>query len=123
MIEIFAGIVSGVVTGLGMGGGTVLIMILSCFFNVNQKIAQSINLIYFIPTAIITIIINAKNHQINFKISMFIALSGIIGTIIGALISINIDVSILRKLFAIFLIIIATYEIIILKNKIVKNKE
>ncbi len=106
-----------------MGGGTVLIMILSCFFNVNQKIAQSINLIYFIPTAIITIIINAKNHQINFKISMFIALSGIIGTIIGALISINIDVSILRKLFAIFLIIIATYEIIILKNKIVKNKE
>ena len=48
MIEIIAGIVSGVVSGAGMGGGTILILILSNFMGVDQHLAQAANLIFFI---------------------------------------------------------------------------
>ena len=48
MIEIFIGVVSGIIGGLGMGGGTILILLLSLFFGVEQHVAQSTNIIFFI---------------------------------------------------------------------------
>ena len=47
MIEIFIGVVSGIIGGLGMGGGTILILLLSLFFGVEQHVAQSTNVIFF----------------------------------------------------------------------------
>lgn len=60
MIEIFIGIAAGIVGGLGMGGGTVLILFLSLFLGIEQHIAQATNIIFFIPTAITAIIVNLK---------------------------------------------------------------
>ena len=50
---ILAGIVGGIIGGMGMGGGTLLIPILTIFLDVEQKNAQAINLVAFIPMAII----------------------------------------------------------------------
>ena len=36
MIEVFTGIISGIVSGLGMGGGTILILIFTIFLNIEQ---------------------------------------------------------------------------------------
>ena len=55
---ILVGIISGIVTGLGMGGGSILILILVTFMSVSQHIAQATNLIFFIPTAVIAIMIH-----------------------------------------------------------------
>ena len=52
MKEILIGAFSGIFSGIGMGGGTVLIFLLSTFEGIEQHIAQAINLIYFVPTAI-----------------------------------------------------------------------
>ena len=49
---ILIGIISGIVTGMGMGGGSILILILTAFMGVNQHTAQATNLIFFIPTSI-----------------------------------------------------------------------
>ena len=49
---ILIGIISGIVTGMGMGGGSILILILTAFMSVNQHTAQATNLIFFIPTSI-----------------------------------------------------------------------
>ena len=49
---ILIGIISGIVTGLGMGGGSILILFLTMFMNVSQHTAQAANLIFFIPTSI-----------------------------------------------------------------------
>lgn len=117
MIEIIIGIVSGIITGLGMGGGTILIIFLTNFLNINQKIAQSTNLIFFLPTAISVCIINAKYKKINFKISIPIAIVSAIGAVIGSKLATQIDTALLRKLFAIFLFVIAIYEIYLLKKK------
>ena len=111
MTEILIGIVSGIVSGTGMGGGTILISLLSFLMGIEQHVAQATNLIFFIPTAIVAIIVNIKNKNIDIKLAILISVFGILGAIIGANISINIDVSILRKCFGIFLAIIAINEI------------
>lgn len=106
---------------MGMGGGTILITFLTCFMNVNQLVAQSSNIIFFIPTSIIATIINIKNKKLNWRIAIPLAVSGVIGAIFGSIVANKINYIFLRKTFAIFLIIIAIYELIYWYRKYVKN--
>ena len=128
MIEILIGIISGIISGTGMGGGTILIFLLVYVLGIDQHIAQATNLIFFIPTSIIAIIINLKNRNIALQSAIFISIFGILGAIIGANISIQIDVNILKKCFGIFLAIIAIHEIYTIvkwykKQKLRNNKK
>ena len=111
MAEILIGIVSGIISGAGMGGGTILIFLLSFVMGVEQHIAQATNLIFFIPTSIVAIIVNLKNKNIDLKLATIISICGVIGAIIGANIAINIDVGLLKKIFGIFLALVAINEI------------
>ena len=111
MTEVLIGVLAGIVSGTGMGGGTILIFLLSFLLGIEQHIAQATNLIFFIPTAIVAIIVNLKNKNIDIKLAILISIFGILGAIIGANISIHIDVGLLRKCFGIFLAIIAINEI------------
>ena len=94
MTEILIGIASGIVSGTGMGGGTILIFLLSFLMGIEQHVAQATNLIFFIPTAIVAIIVNLKNKNIDIKLAILISIFGILGAIVGANISINIDVTV-----------------------------
>ena len=60
MLEIIIGILAGIFTGLGLGGGSVLILFLTLFLNLEQHIAQATNLLFFIPSALVCIILNTK---------------------------------------------------------------
>ncbi len=111
MLPIIFGIISGIVTGLGMGGGTVLILLLSLFMNLDQHIAQATNLVFFIPTSIAAITINIKQKNVDLKLATIVSTFGIIGAIIGATISENISSEHLRKYFAIFILFVAFHEI------------
>ncbi len=128
MLQIFIGVISGIVSGMGMGGGTILIFLLTFVCNIEQHIAQATNLIFFVPTSIIAIIVNIKNKNIDIKLGIYTAIFGILGAIIGANIAIYTDVNKLRKLFGVFLIIIVLHEIYSIykgykKEKIEKNKK
>lgn len=72
---ILIGIISGIVTGMGMGGGSILILILTAFMSVNQHTAQATNLIFFIPTSISAIYVYFKNKNVDtrnrYKITMY----------------------------------------------------
>lgn len=117
MFEILIGIISGFVSGMGMGGGTILILCLSMFLGIEQHIAQATNLVFFIPTSIIAIIINIKQKYVDFKIAIPIAISGVVGAVIGAIYSSKTDVKMLKKYFGIFLGLIALWEIYSLIKK------
>ena len=65
---ILIGIISGIVTGMGMGGGSILILILTAFMGVNQHTAQATNLIFFIPTSISAIYVYFKNKNVDMPI-------------------------------------------------------
>ena len=111
MLEIVTGTISGIISGIGMGGGTILIVLLVYALGINQHVAQASNLIFFIPTAIISVIINIKQKLLDLKTGIIVGVSGILGAIIGALISKNINDNLLKKIFGIFLVIIAIHEI------------
>ncbi len=122
MAEILMGLVSGIVSGTGMGGGTILIFLLTFIMGIEQHIAQATNLIFFIPTSIVAIIVNLKNKNIDMPLAIIISVFGILGAIIGANISINIDVKILKKCFGVFLAIIAINEIYSIVKEYKKTK-
>ena len=111
MIEVFIGILSGIVSSLGMGGGTILILLLILFLGLDQKAAQGFNLIFFIPTSFLSIIIYLKEKLINIKLASIISCFGVIGAILGFIIANKIQTQNLKKYFAYFLIIIVIYEI------------
>ena len=64
MILILIGLISGIISGMGIGGGTILIPALTIILNMEQKTAQAINLIYFIPTAVTAVITHLKANNI-----------------------------------------------------------
>ena len=105
-----------------MGGGTILILLLSIFMELDQHLAQAINLVFFVPTAISAISIGIKNKNVQLKLAMPIIIAGMIGAAISAKISISMNVTLLRKLFGIFLLFIASYEIYSWYKMYIKEK-
>lgn len=122
MWEVITGLIAGTVSGTGMGGGTILILVLSIFLGVEQHIAQATNLVFFVPTSISAIIVSIKSKLINWKIGISIAIWGVVGAIIGANISARMNVKDLKKFFGIFLLIIAIYEIYSITQEYKKEK-
>ena len=122
MWEFVTGLISGTVSGTGMGGGTILILVLSIFLGVEQHIAQATNLVFFVPTSISAIIISIKSKLIEWEIGIVVAITGIIGAIIGANISAKIEVKSLKRYFGIFLAGIAIYEIYSMIKEYKKEK-
>ena len=78
ILYFLCGVVGGVLGGMGMGGGTLLIPILTIFFKVSQLNAQAINLIAFIPMAVFALVIHLKNKLVDFNGCLYIIIPGII---------------------------------------------
>lgn len=123
MLAILFGFIAGVVTGLGMGGGTILILLLSVFMGLEQHIAQATNLIFFIPTSLSAIFINLKQKNINVKLAIIISTFGVIGSVIGSCISEKISSEMLRKCFAVFVFVIALHETYELYKEYKRNQK
>ena len=99
ILEILVGLLGGIVGGMGMGGGTLTIPLLTIFLNYEQLQAQGINLIAFLPMAVIALIIHFKNKIVDFKKAWLLALVGCLFSLIGAIIANNMDNAILKKMF------------------------
>lgn len=118
-----AGGISGIIGGMGMGGGTLLIPILTIFLSFQQKSAQAINLLVFIPMAIVAIIIHIKNKLIDFKVGIPIVLIGIVFSIVGSFLASMLSNDLLRKIFAIFLLLVGINQAIQTIINYKKSKE
>lgn len=121
-------IVSGVFAGMGMGGGTFLIPLITLIMNVEQNIAQCINLLVFVPMAIITIIIYAKQKLIDFKSWWLVSVPACLVSTVGVLVSIDLPGNVMKIIFGSFIAIIGIVQIVVMivkkiksKNKSVKN--
>lgn len=110
MIAILAGLLSGIISGMGIGGGAILIPVLVFFLKVDQHVAQSINLLYFIPTAIIALTVHIKNKRINVKMAAAIVTFGILGAVLGSRFAVSLSSEVLRKFFGMFLLGMGIYE-------------
>ena len=117
---IIAGLIGGIIGGMGMGGGTLLIPILTIFLGVQQVEAQLTNLISFLPMAIVAVIIHAKNKRIDFKAMLWVSVPALITACVGAFFAPRIKGELLSKGFGIFLTLLGVamlVKIIIQKIK------
>ncbi len=111
MLNGIIGFLSGIISGMGIGGGALLIPALTIFQGISQRVAQGINLAYFIPTACIAVVVHIKNKRIDFKRVAYLAISGIPGAVFGSMYAGNTGDGILRKMFGGFLLLVGIYEI------------
>lgn len=122
MLEVLIGLISGIISGTGMGGGTILILLLSIIMGLDQHVSQATNLVFFVPTAIAAIFISLMKKNIDVKLGITIVIVGVVGATIGAIISSKMNVNLLRKIFGVFLLIIAIYEIYSWYKMYIKKK-
>ncbi len=108
---LLAGLFSGIIGGMGLGGGAVLIIYLTVFKKTEQLRAQGINLLFFIPIATLAVIIYAFKKQIKWRVALPLAVGGIIGAAGGFLLTDFIGGDFTAKLFGGFLILLGLKEI------------
>jgi len=115
-------VLSGVFAGMGMGGGTFLIPLLTLIMNVPQRVASCINLLVFVPMAIITIIIYSKQKLIDFKNFWIVSVPACLVCFCGVLLAVNLSSKILKIIFGVFIAIVGVVQIVALIIKKVKEK-
>jgi uncharacterized membrane protein YfcA len=109
-VLLIIGLLSGVISGMGIGGGAILIPALVLFVNVDQHIAQSVNLIFFIPTSIISLFVHIKNKRVDIKTALPIIATGLAGAFAGSKLAAATEGEVLGKWFGIFLLAMGGYE-------------
>lgn len=117
ILALLAGLLSGIIGAMGLGGGAVLIIYLTLFTDTNQLKAQGINLFFFLPIAMIAVVIYAFKKEIKWKKIIPIALGGILGSFLGIFLSAFLGGEFLSKLFGGGLVLLGIKEIICLKKK------
>lgn len=106
-----AGLVCGVLSGLGIGGGTLLMVWMTAVMDMEQRMAQGINLLYFLPTAVCALIFHIKNRLIRWRVVLPAVITGCLSAAGAALLATSVDASLLRKLFGGFLIFVGLTEL------------
>lgn len=118
VLEIIVGVLGGIVGGMGMGGGTLTIPLLTIFLKYEQLQAQGVNLIAFLPMSVVALVIHFKNKLVDIKSSWVLALIGCVFSLLGAIIANNTSNAVLKKIFALFLIGLGIWQLIeIIKRK------
>ena len=107
---IIIGVAGGIFGGMGMGGGTLLIPLVTMFIDISQRQAQLINLISFVIMAAFVLIIHFKNKLVNVRVGTVFAVFGVVFAIITSLLTKNIDNKILKIMFGVFLIVLSLIE-------------
>lgn len=111
-----AGLLSGIIGAMGMGGGGVLLIYLTAFAGIEQMQAQGINLLFFLPCGLLAVIIYTVKKQINWKTVLKMWLGGVVGAGLGFLCAEAIDTAWLSKIFAVFLIVFGLSQLFLKQN-------
>lgn len=122
-VIIIVSALGGIIGGMGMGGGTLLIPLLTLAAGIDQHLAQSINLIAFIPMSIVAICIHKKNGYIAFGKSMYIVALAVIGAVGGSFLAKYSGGYVLRACYGAFLIVLGVYQTAKTAYSAIKNKK
>lgn len=111
------GLLSGICASLGIGGGFVLLLYLTAVASAPQLEAQLLNLIFFLPIAIIALILHSKNHLIIWKVVWPAVIGGVLGVFIGAGLANWLSNDWLRRIFAVFILLLGIREVFFTKKQ------
>lgn len=120
ILFLILGLIMGVFSGLGLGGGKILIPALVLFTSVNQAEAQGVTLLSFIPISIVAILTHMKEKNIDWSLVGWVIAGAIGGSFIGSLIAMGPLLPYLRIVFGVFLIGLGVFELFV-KDKVKKK--
>ena len=106
IIPVLAGFGTGILSAWGVGGGTLLLLIMTLFLGVDQTTAQGINLLYFLPTAGMGLLFHRKNGLLDKQVIRRAVPAGLPAAAVAAWLANAVDVTILRKPFGVFLLFV-----------------
>lgn len=109
-IAFIVGVLTGIISGFGIGGGSLLVLYLTAVMGIQQYQAGGINLLYFIGCAPAALVGHVKNKLIDFKTAIWCIIGGVGATIPTALLTKQIDTQLLRRLFGVLVIYVAIRE-------------
>ena len=124
IVFILIGIVGGIIGGMGMGGGTLLIPLLTLFTGMEQHVAQAVNLIAFIPMSAVALFVHVKNKLVDFKYLLWVALPAVAASVPAAFFVKYVGGKSLSRYFGMFLAVLGVYQLVaLLVSKIREQKE
>ena len=110
LVWLTAGIAGGVLGGMGMGGGTVLIPILTIFCGVPQHMAQSVNLLTFLPMSALSLRVHSQNGLLDTKGALWMMVPATVLSALGAVFVQGVASGALRVGFGIFMCLLSRYQ-------------
>lgn len=112
ILPLIVGAATGVLSGFGVGGGTLLLVYMTAFAGVEQRLAQGINLLYFLPAGLMALPAHVKNGYIE-KPALLPAIgAGLVCAALAAWAATAMDVAMLKKFFGGFLIAVGLMELL-----------
>ena len=104
LLPFLCGLGASVISAWGVGGGTLLLLVMTLFLGVDQRTAQGVNLLFFLPTAVSALACHAKNGYLDKPTLKSAVPAAVAAALIGAWIATAVDVEHLRRPFGIYLL-------------------
>ncbi len=104
LLPFLLGTATGVLSAWGVGGGTLLLLCMTLLLGVDQAEAQAVNLLYFLPTALVSLWFHRRNGYLDSAAVKAAVPTGVCVALAAALISSSVDISLFRKPFGLFLL-------------------
>ena len=111
LLPLAVGAATGVLSGFGVGGGTLLLVYMTAFAGLDQRLAQGINLLYFLPAGLMALPAHIKNGCIEKKARVPALGAGLICAALAAWAATALEVELLRKCFGGFLVLVGVTEL------------
>lgn len=111
VVEFLIGGLTGVLSGFGVGGGTLLLLWMTLIGGMSQLQAGGINLLYFVCCALPALRGHRKNGLLEKSAILYCVLAGLPLCIAGALLAARLDVTLLRRIFGVFLLVVGAREL------------
>ncbi|MEA4912150.1 MAG: sulfite exporter TauE/SafE family protein [Oscillospiraceae bacterium] len=105
LVTTVVGFFSGVLASMGLGGGFILLVYLSLFTDIEQRTAQGVNLFFFIPIILLSLVFHIKNKLIDFRTALLCGAVGAATVYGGYALAQRLDNEWLRRGFAVFIIL------------------
>lgn len=111
LFAVLAGAATGILSGFGVGGGTLLLIYLTAIAGMAQQQAQGINLLYFLPSAAAALPAHIRHGYVEKSVLLPAILAGLVCALLASWAATGLDTSLLRRCFGGFLLVVGLREL------------
>lgn len=112
LLALAVGCAAGILSALGLGGGTLLLLLLTLFAGVEQRTAQGINLLFFLPVSAAALPSHGKNGYLRRGPVLWAAAAGALTAALTAWLATGLETGLLRRGFGVYLLAVGLHELL-----------